>query len=636
MCGITGLFSFNGFNEEFLRKMTEVISHRGPDDTGIKIFKEKKYVAGFGQKRLSILDLSESGHQPMANADGSIWITFNGEIYNYTELREQLKSCGYGFKSQTDTEVIIYGYQEFGTEFFSKMNGMFAFCLFDKRKSEFILVRDRLGQKPLHYYFSNKNFAFSSELKSLTTLPFISKNIDFKNLSRYFAFEYLPSPFTIYENIYKLKPGHFLKIKVQNSLLSLSEKKYWDIDFQKIEVGSNQKEIENNIIRLLKDSIVKRLMSDVPLGVFLSGGIDSAAIVALLSEIMNPREIKTFTIGFEEKTFDETNYASKISKIFKTDHHEQILSLDKMLRIIPEIFEKLDEPFADASIIPTYLLSKFTRNYVTVALGGDGGDELFAGYDPFLAAYWTKYYEKIPYHFHKKIVKPLIGKLPVSAKNMSLDFKLKHFLKGVYNPPIIRNQIWLGAFSQSEQASLFSREVNSQIIGFDSYDILKKDLYYTNYRDDYDLITHTYQKNYLSDDILFKVDRASMMNSLEVRAPFLDVDLVEYANSLPSNYKIKKTMRKYILKKALEGKLPNDILYRKKKGFGIPLTKWINEDLKKEISGILDYEKIKKEGIFNPIKVSGILTEHFKGKKDNRKQIWSLYVFEKWRENNLR
>ena len=633
MCGITGLISFEKFNSKLLEQMTEAITHRGPDDFGIKFFKNKDFYAGFGQRRLSILDLSLTGHQPMSNLTEDIWITFNGEIYNYLELKTELLELGYRFKSKTDTEIIIYGYQEFGIDFFKKMNGMFAFCIFDKRKSEFILVRDRLGQKPLHFYFSKKKFAFSSELKSLIKLPFISKNIDLKNLSRYFSFEYVPAPYSIFEDVFKLEPGHFLKIKVKNSELMLSKKKYWDIDFKKREVASNQEDAGKDIIRLLKKSIDRRLMSDVPLGVFLSGGIDSAGIVALLSEIMDPRKIKTFTIGFDEKSFNESNYAAKISRIFKTDHHQQILSLEKMLGIIPEIFEKLDEPFADASIIPTYLLSKFTKKYVTVALGGDGGDELFAGYDPFLATYWSKYYEKIPYQIHKNIIKPLVDKLPVSSKNMSLDFKMKHFLKGVYNSPIIRNQIWLGAFNQSEHKKLFSADVNEKITGFDSYDILKKDLAYTNFRDDFDLITHHYQKNYLSDDILVKVDRASMMNSLEVRAPFLDVDLVEYANSLPSNYKIRRTVRKYILKKSLEGKLPNDILYRKKKGFGIPLTKWIKDDLKKEIVGMLNYDKIKREGIFNPKSVSEILNQHFNNKKDNRKQIWSLYVFEKWREN---
>ncbi len=633
MCGITGLISLEKFNSKLLEQMTEAITHRGPDDFGIKIFKNKDFYAGFGQRRLSILDLSLTGHQPMSNLTEDIWITFNGEIYNYLELKTELLELGYRFKSKTDTEIIIYGYQEFGIDFFKKMNGMFAFCIFDKRKSEFILVRDRLGQKPLHFYFSKKKFAFSSELKSLIKLPFISKNIDLKNLSRYFSFEYVPAPYSIFEDVFKLEPGHFLKIKVKNSELMLSKKKYWDIDFKKREIASNQEDAGKDIIRLLKKSIDRRLMSDVPLGVFLSGGIDSAGVVALLSEIMDPRKIKTFTIGFDEKSFNESNYAAKISRIFKTDHHQQILSLEKMLGIIPEIFEKLDEPFADASIIPTYLLSKFTKKYVTVALGGDGGDELFAGYDPFLATYWSKYYEKIPYQIHENIIKPLVDKLPVSSKNMSLDFKMKHFLKGVYNSPIIRNQIWLGAFNQSEHKKLFSADVNEKITGFDSYDILKKDLAYTNFRDDFDLITHHYQKNYLSDDILVKVDRASMMNSLEVRAPFLDVDLVEYANSLPSNYKIRRTVRKYILKKSLEGKLPNDILYRKKKGFGIPLTKWIKDDLKKEIVGMLNYDKIKREGIFNPKSVSEILNQHFNNKKDNRKQIWSLYVFEKWREN---
>ncbi len=635
MCGIAGIVSNKDFNHKILENMIEVMSHRGPDDSGIEIFAHKKNKIGFGQKRLSIIDLSQAGHQPMSSIDNKIWITFNGEIYNYLEIKKDLLLKGYNFKSTTDTEVFIYAYQEFGIKVFEKLNGMFAVAIWDSEKEELILARDRFGQKPLYFYVDENEVCFASELKSILQNPSIKKELDLLSLNKYLCFEYVPTPFSIIKNIHKIPQGHFKRISFKNNKISaLESQKYWEINFNKynnIIANLSQIEIQNELIRLLKESIEQRLMSDVPLGVFLSGGIDSSAIVALLFEMIDSKKIKTFSIGFKEKSFDETNYARKVARIFRTDHHEQILDPQKMVSILPEILEKLDEPFADASIVPTYLLSKFTHEFVTVALGGDGGDELFAGYDPFLAHFWADYYETIPKFLHKYLISPLANMIPVSSKNMSFDFKLKHFLDGVNNQPLIRNQLWLGAFSPDSLSELYSEQNQDIALNSNPFSII--DINKHSESDTLTQIAYSYQKHYLADDILVKIDRASMMNSLEARTPFLDVKFAEFANSIPMKLKLKGTNRKYILKKSLENRLPHEILYRKKKGFGIPLTKWINHELKDDFKHTLSKERIKRDGYFSEKFVQNLLSQHFSGKVDHRKPLWTLYMFQKWMDN---
>ena len=639
MCGITGIAYTNGspVERDILEKMTRALAHRGPDDKGLFIAESSKLKAqsrrinvGLGHRRLSIIDLSENAHQPMANEDGTAWITYNGEIYNFRELRRDLIAQGHVFSSNSDTEVIIHGYEQYGEKIFNKLNGMFAFGLWDSRKQVLYLVRDRYGQKPLYYWDSPAGIIFASELKSLIKHPGLKKEIDIHSLSRYLSYEYVPAPHSIFKDVRKLLPGHFLKWKDGNSCIS----PYWQIDFNGAETIQNLsvRETEHQLVDLLKRSVERRLMSDVPLGVFLSGGIDSSSIVALMTELIPADQIKTFSIGFEEKSFDESNYARNVARLFGTDHYEQILTPAKMIEILPEVWDFLDEPFADASIIPTYLLSKFTRQSVTVALGGDGGDELFAGYDPFLAHIAARYYKKIPEFVHNNIVSPLVQQLPVSTKNMSLDFKLKQFLKGIPYQPAIRNQVWLGAFSKEEQKDIFAPDVNHVLNSFDPYEDIHEASQGMEFRNPIDEIIFLYSRFYLSDDILAKVDRASMATSLEVRSPFLDVEFAEFANNLPSRMKLKGLTRKYILKKSLEPKLPKEILNRGKKGFGIPLAKWFKNELRQTLLDVFSPSRLKQEGLFNPEAIQALLNDHFSGKKDNRKQIWTLFMFEMWKE----
>lgn len=371
MCGITGYLSRDKFDIELLKNMTDYLSHRGPDSSGYEILKDAsgKWTVGFGHRRLSILDLSVKGHQPMSTSDGRLWITFNGEIYNFAEIKSDLLNKGYKFDSMTDTEVILSGYREYGDEIFAKMNGMFALAIWDTVSSELTIARDRFGQKPLYYYYDERNFAFSSELKAIQSLSRLDFSVDINSIAQYFLFEYLPAPMTLYKSVHKLEQGHILKWK--NNKITID--RFWDVSFSKYDLeGISEHQAEEKVIELLKESVKKRMLSDVPLGVFLSGGIDSSALVSLMSEIVPSGNIKTFSIGFEESSFDETNYARQVARIYRTDHRHKKLSADTMLNILPDLLDKLDEPFADASIIPTYLLSEFTREHVTVALGETG------------------------------------------------------------------------------------------------------------------------------------------------------------------------------------------------------------------------------------------------------------------------
>jgi len=617
MCGIVGFFGQG--NREILEKMTTSLSHRGPDDQGFYFDTQ----VGLGHRRLSIIDLSPAGHQPMSNEDQTIWLIYNGEIYNYHELRENLIKK-HKFISQTDTEVLIHLYEELGENFLEKINGMFALALYDKNKNKIILARDRLGKKPLYWGIFTKTLIFGSELKALLLHPLCKKELDFKSLNKYLIYEYIPTPWSIFKNIYKLEPGHYLVYNGKN----LTKKLFWDINF-----NINNQLTKNDFIEKLDTEIERavkvRLVSDVPLGIFLSGGIDSTTI-AYYAQKNSLQKIKTFSIGFEDKSFDESNFARQAAKFLGTEHYEQILTPQESLNLIPSLADLLDEPLADASIAPTYLLSKFTKEKVTVALGGDGGDELFCGYDPFVAHQLARLYEKIPKFFRKNILEKISQYLPVSFNNISLDFKIKKFIEGFDNNKIYRNQIWLGSFNKKERSLLFSKEIWTSLGKENEFEEIDHYLSKLNDRNFYHQLIYLYLKTYLMDDILVKVDRASMFKSLEVRAPFLDYLLVDFVNTIPINLKLKGLQTKYIFKKLMEDKIPKEIVYRKKKGFGIPVAKWLVKELKSLCLDLLTKDRIEKQGLFNYQYIEKLLNEHFAKRRDNRKLIWTLLIFQLW------
>lgn len=614
MCGIAGYFG-NG-DRHILKNMGDQLRHRGPDDEGFYI----KGDVGLTHKRLSIIDLSKNAHQPMSNENDTVWLVFNGEIYNFQELRNKLSST-HSFKSSTDAEVIIHLYEEIGVDVFSKIHGMFSIALYDTRTNEMILARDRMGKKPLYWGIFGKTFIFGSELKAILAHSLAKRELDLKSLNKYLQYEYVPTPHTIFRNIFKLEPGHYLKY----SGGSVRKEKFWSITFN----HRDGNDILKSLDECINTAVKSRLVSDVPLGVFLSGGIDSSTI-AYYAARNSSKKIKTFSIGFRENSFDESKYARIVASHIGTEHYEKILGPQESLDILPKVFDLLDEPLADASIIPTFLLSEFTRGHVTVALGGDGGDELFCGYDTFIAHRLANVYENIPLFLRKGIIEPAVLHLPVSLKNFSFDFKAKKFISGFYGEKKYRNQRWLGSFDREERSKLFLPEVWREIEEENEFEDIDAYMRESGSRGYYNQLIHLYLRTYMMDDILVKVDRASMFNSLEVRSPFLDTEVVDFVNSIPLNLKLHGIKTKYVLKKLMENKLPREIVFRKKKGFGVPLAEWITGDLKPLVLDLLSEGRIKEGGLFNYEHVSKLLEDHFARRADNRKLIWTLMVFELW------
>ena len=617
MCGIAGYVSpkiEDGLS--VLHRMNQKMIHRGPDDDGVYV----NGATGLGMRRLSIIDL-EKGHQPIWNETGTVGIVFNGEIYNFRELREELIQKGHRFSTGTDTEVVVHLYEEKGVDSLERLNGMFAFALYDRSENQLFLARDRLGEKPLHYTYQNGNFVFASEIKSILAFPGVESQLDLEALNLYLTYEYVPAPYTIYQNIYKLEPGHYLTFKGGE----LQIKSYWRPSYQRSRKNLSVDEVVERLRDHIARSVTMRTVSDVPLGAFLSGGIDSSLITAFLTH-SSPHKVKTFSIAFEEDSFDESKYARNAAEFLGTEHYEERLTSHQMLDILPDVLEVLDEPFADGSLIPTYLLSKFTRQRVTVALSGDGGDELFGGYPTYQAhrlAHWMPRWVGRP-------AAQLAGLFPVSDENISLDFKLRRFASGLAYEAPVRNQIWLGSFDPDEKRNLFALEVNEVLKTKDEFGILRDrwnscdSSHYLNRIWDLDL------RFYLQDDILVKVDRASMANSLEVRAPYLDHELVEFVCSLKPDLKLKGLTTKFILKEAAKGILPDSIIHRTKKGFGIPIAKWIKGDLKEMFTDFLSESEIRESGLFNPSYVSNLLKEHLDQRKNHRKLLWTLFVFQAW------
>ena len=628
MCGIVGFLTSRAQNIPdygVLREMRDSLFHRGPDDLGeyIRPLDERGPFVFFGHRRLSIIDLA-GGHQPLSNENETVWVIFNGEIYNFKELREELKGRGHQFRTSSDTEVIAHAYEEYKENCFRYFNGMFAIGIWDEKRNRLVLARDRLGKKPLYYGLMNDTFLFASELKAIMAYPTFPRKVDPISFMKYLFFEFIPCPHTIFNDAKKLPPASYL---IWNRK-GIEIKEYWapfNLEGQK---PLPEAEAEHRVMDLLRQSVKRRLISDVPLGVFLSGGIDSSAITAF-AQMEAPGKVKTFSIGFEDPSFDESKYAWLAAKHIGTEHHEQTMTPSDLLNIVPHLPDILDEPMADASILPTYLLSKFTREHVTVALGGDGGDELFAGYPTYLAHKFAMKYDR-----YLKGLYPAINffgnLLPVSDDNISFDFKVKKFLSGIGYPDAIRNSVWLGSFSFPDLWKALSSDTVAQ---FDKMKLVEEIISYEKgfpLKDQIGLLQFLDMKLYLQEAILVKVDRASMACSLEVRDPFLDYELVEFVMGLPSKLKLKGFTSKYILKKAMKNWLPDEVINRPKKGFGVPIAKWVKGPLKELFEDLLSSDRIKREGFLNPEYVTTLLQDHLVNKKDNRKQLWTLLVWELW------
>ena len=622
MCGISG-FAGSPLEteraESTIRAMCRAIRHRGPDDEG---FHTEPRVA-LGSRRLSIIDVA-GGHQPISNEDETIWIVFNGEIYNFLDLRTEMLERGHRFRTSSDTEVIVHLYEEYGLDAVERLDGMFAFALWDRRRRRLVLARDRMGKKPLHYALVGGELIFSSELKGLVQHPRVSRELSIPALSRYLVHDYVPAPQTIFRGVNKLGPGHILTYEDGE----VRTHQYWDLPAPNGESALPEEDAEQQLLRLLEGATRRRLISEVPLGAFLSGGIDSSAVTALMARNMAER-VKTFSIGFSEKSFDESSHARRVAAYLGTDHHEDIMTPRRMLDLVGRVGEVLDEPLADASILPTYLLAHFTRQHVTVALSGDGGDELFAGYPTYQAHRIARLMNGMPRPLLAGM-RSLAERLPVSYGNFSLDFKIKKFIAGLGLPAELRHAAWLGSFEADELPSLLAPQAWQQVETDDVFSDVRDYVHAAGGRDWLGTALYLDAKLYLQDEVLVKVDRASMACSLEVRCPFLDTAVVAFATRLPAAAKLRGMTTKYLLKRSLRKLLPDDILHRPKKGFGVPLGSWIRGELRSLFQEMLDPSRLARQGVFRAEAVERLLSEHLGGRRDHRKKLWNLFVFQMW------
>ena len=620
MCGITGIFEFDRRDEiprDLVHRMNETIVHRGPDDEGIFVGPG----IGLGFRRLSIIDLA-GGHQPISNEDGRIWVMLNGEIYNYPELRQELLSRGHRFATRSDTETIVHLYEDFGEDCFCRLHGMFAIALWDSRERRLLLARDRVGKKPLFYSADDQRILFGSELKALLAADGLPRAIDSQALSDYFSFGYIPAPKTIYRAARKVLPGHYLVASAEG----LREVAYWDLSFTSVE-NRNEEEWCELVRHELSEATRVRLMSDVPLGAFLSGGVDSSSVVAMMSRLMT-RPVTTCSIGFREQEYNEADFARHCAQYFHTEHHEQVIQ-PNAVDVMNKLAWHYDEPFADSSAIPTYYVSSVARQHVTVALGGDGGDESFAGYRRYLFDQFENRLRRfVPPAVRRGVFGPLGRWYPALAWAPRV-FRAKATLQSLSRSPLEGYFNSISIFRPDEKARLFSRDFQQGLGGYNSLDVLRH--YYDRAGTD-DLLSRIQYvdiKTYLTDDILTKVDRASMAVSLEVRAPLLDHRLMERAAAIPSSLKLRGRTGKYIFKKAMTSVLPLETLGRAKQGFAIPLARWFRRELHDLAfetlfscdDRILDQECLKK-----------IWKQHQSGYYDRSSHLWSVLMFRKWQE----
>jgi asparagine synthase (glutamine-hydrolysing) len=630
MCGIAGFVDLWDGGEareaearsEILDRMCRIITHRGPDDQGVML----KPGVALGMRRLSIIDLV-GGHQPMSGEDGSVTLVFNGEIYNFRELQPKLESRGHRFQTHSDTEAIVHAYEEFGPSCLSDLRGMFAFAIWDDKVRTLFLARDRAGKKPLYYTVTSKGtFVFGSELKAILEHPDIDREIDVEALDAYLTLGYVPDPLSIFHNIHKLPPGHYLTFTAGG----IAMKQYWDFDLQP---GPSRREEDylDELRELLDESVRLRLISDVPLGAFLSGGIDSSTVVGLMARNMD-QPVKTFSIGFHEDSYNELKYARLTAKKFGTDHHEFFVTPD-ICAVVDELAWHFDEPFADSSAIPTYMVSKLARDYVTVVLSGDGGDELFAGYSRYVVERKRGGFELLPKSLREGLMRPLSRRLPHATWG-------RNYLHNVSLDPISRYLDSVSVFTNLNRKSLYTADFQAKLrpggyVGRMFHDLTAN----VKGGEPLDRLLYLDSKTYLPGDILTKVDRMSMAVSLEARAPLLDHKLIDFVTRIPASMKLAgggtRLETKHLLKRAVSDLVPPEILQRPKQGFGVPIQEWINEQLRDRIRDTLNDASTRQRGYINPAYLDVLLSEHERGRRDHSMGLWALLMLELWHRQFL-
>lgn len=623
MCGIAGIVGKRGESRievETIHRMCQAIVHRGPDDEGIFV----KHATGLGMRRLSIIDLA-GGHQPVFNEDQSIWVVFNGEIYNFQELRKELEGHGHRFYTHTDTEVIVHLYEEFGENCAHKLRGMFAFAVYDERKDLLLLVRDRLGKKPLHYALQNERFLFASEIKAILAVAPELATIDNQGLLQYMHFGYIPDPATSFESIRKLPPGHHLTFK--NGEIRVQQ--YWDLPRYGTHSPKSEEECLEQLENLLAEAVRIRMIAEVPLGALLSGGTDSSTVVALMAR-SSSRPVKTFSIGFRDAQFNEAPYARIVAKAFGTEHHELILE-PNVVETVETLARSLEEPFGDSSMLPTYYVSCHARKHVTVVLSGDGGDEIFAGYDRYRIHSERERYNIVPQWMGRAYRRHIYPRLPASTRGRKFAYNVLLPARERYVDMVS----FLPGFERD--IPLLSREFRASLQDIeDPQELMFRYFDRASAGDVLSRIQYVDTKTYLVEDILTKVDRMSMATSLEARSPLLDHVVVEWATGLTPDWKLRGSQQKYILRKLAERVgVPREVLYRPKRGFSLPLVRWMRNEMKDLILTVLTEPRTVQRGYFDPKGVQRLLDEHFSGRRDHADSIWRVLMFELWHRHFL-
>jgi asparagine synthase (glutamine-hydrolysing) len=632
MCGICGILNvrFDPIPDvSRIDRMSERLAHRGPDSHG-KL--ERPFLA-LAIRRLSIIDLN-TGDQPLTNEAGDVTLVYNGEIYNFRELRGKLETKGHRFRTRSDGEVIAHLYEEHGLEFTEALNGMFAVALWDEQRKRLVLARDRAGEKPLYYWLRNDSLIFASEVKALLAYPEVGRSLDLEAVQQYLFYGYVPSPRSIFNEIRKVPAGH--RMVVEGGKIRIEP--YWNLKDHLRPPGtlatrpSDQQTLVRELQALLRDAAVSRLVSDVPVGVFLSGGVDSSTLAVLMSELA-PGQVNTFSVAFAAKSFNEEPYAALVARRLQTRHHVLRVDPAALFKGLEAMAAHLDEPLADPAVIPTFLLSRFARAHIKVALSGEGSDELFGGYPTYFGARLAPYYLRLPRFLRRQLSERVAARLPVSPGAAPIGFYLRRFFSSVERDPAERHQIWFGMLSPQEVDEIWApRDGEHAAVSMDIFEPLENVIRGARCENDLAESMYIDFSLYLADDLLVKLDRASMACSLELRTPFLDHRLIEFAASLPAALKVRGFQLKYLLKKAVEPWLPREIVYRQKRGFSVPTAGWLRNEMQPTLKEMLSETRLKAQGLFNPVFVRRIMEEHLEGNADHRKTLWTLLVFQLWYE----
>jgi asparagine synthase (glutamine-hydrolysing) len=632
MCGICGIFNTRANIEpedfELVERMNSVIVHRGPNDSGTY---RDQHVA-LAHRRLSIIDLSSNGRQPMSNEDGTVWMTYNGEVYNFRELRARfrLDDKGHRFRSATDTEVLIHLYEELGPNMVKELNGIFAYAIWDTRSREMHLARDPFGVKPLFYTWRDGRFLFGSEIKCLLQDPKVPRRVDLQALHDFLTFDYIPGEQTAFEGIREIKAGYRMTIRAGGQVESVP---FWDLCTEEDE--SLDQETVIGRARELMDAAVKRqLVADVPVGVLLSGGMDSSTLVALMQRHTSEK-IHTFSVGFEDPSFNELPYARIVSEEFGTQHHEVVVTADMVRNMLAKYLSYIDEPYADGSAIPTYFVCQIAKDEVVVVLSGEGGDEVFAGYETHAAYKATRWFRVVPRWVRQGLIAPMVNMLPVSHKKLSLEFKMKRFLGGQDLAPPQAHLWWRVVLTEKQKCSLYQPRILEHFIPQQSDRHFQEPFQRCRARDVLNRLLYIDSQVFLPDDLMIKNDRMSMAHSLEARVPMTDNELVEYMARVPARLKLPRLQKKYVMRKAMEGILPPSILHKKKVGLEMPYSRWFRNGLRDVLLDYLSPDRIQATGLFRPEKIDELVDDHLACKRDHGRALWGLLNFMVWHERYI-